>query len=284
MLLLNLVVFLTTQKYLLNCIYTILNFNHFTMEAKEQELITMLTKQHFDDTEWREDVLDKAKRLADAYTQIDNSIAVLSDLQKNTSYIFFDSFGSQLGLSQSPTVIDSAFESEIFACIPAEELIERHVLELRYFHLQKNNSIPERHSFNTLCHIHFKLISGKKIPILHRTYYIGSLPNGCIWLSLCIYTPFVEQHSKGIGGRIINNATGEIIPLEQYKQYDLSILSNRELDVLKLLSEGKGSKQIADILNISVYTVYRHRQNILLSLQVNNTAEAVQIGISLGII
>jgi len=39
-------------------------------------------------------------------------------------------------------------------------------------------------------------------------------------------------------------------------------LSDRELDVLRLLVQGKMNKEIADILNISVHTVISHRKNI----------------------
>ena len=71
---------------------------------------------------------------------------------------------------------------------------------------------------------------------------------------------------------------------ETYERIDRQLLSARETDVLALLAEGMGSKQIADALCISVNTVHRHRQNILAALQVNNTAAAVQIGLRLRLI
>lgn len=40
-------------------------------------------------------------------------------------------------------------------------------------------------------------------------------------------------------------------------------LSSREMQVLRLISEGKASKEIAHILNISINTVNNHRKNIL---------------------
>lgn len=43
----------------------------------------------------------------------------------------------------------------------------------------------------------------------------------------------------------------------------VALLSKREIDVLRLISEGKTSKQIADALNISAETVKTHRRNIL---------------------
>ncbi|MCE1188765.1 MAG: response regulator transcription factor [Ignavibacteria bacterium] len=39
-------------------------------------------------------------------------------------------------------------------------------------------------------------------------------------------------------------------------------LSDREIDVLRLLVAGKSNKEIADALNISVHTVISHRKNI----------------------
>ena len=39
-------------------------------------------------------------------------------------------------------------------------------------------------------------------------------------------------------------------------------LSDREIEVLKLLAEGKSNKEIADALNISIHTVITHRKNI----------------------
>ena len=40
------------------------------------------------------------------------------------------------------------------------------------------------------------------------------------------------------------------------------ILTDREIDVLKLLATGLANKEIADKLNISVNTVITHRKNI----------------------
>ena len=48
--------------------------------------------------------------------------------------------------------------------------------------------------------------------------------------------------------------------------------------------EAQALVKIADILNISTNTVYRHRQNILSALQVSNTAAAIQVGFRLNII
>ncbi|SDD21358.1 response regulator [Niabella drilacis] len=54
-------------------------------------------------------------------------------------------------------------------------------------------------------------------------------------------------------------------------------LSPRELDILQLIKEGKASKQIAGILDLSVYTVETHRKNIHRKLHVQSTAELIAL-------
>jgi len=56
----------------------------------------------------------------------------------------------------------------------------------------------------------------------------------------------------------------------------------REKQVLKLLIEGKLSKQISTILNISKQTVDTHRKNMLHKKNLNNTGELVGKAITLG--
>ena len=57
-------------------------------------------------------------------------------------------------------------------------------------------------------------------------------------------------------------------------------LTLRELDVLKQLAEGKSSKQIAGLFDISVRTVESHRGNLKAKLGGQSAAECVQIAIN----
>jgi DNA-binding NarL/FixJ family response regulator len=55
--------------------------------------------------------------------------------------------------------------------------------------------------------------------------------------------------------------------------YDL--LTAREKEVIQLLAEGKSNKEVATILDLSVYTVETHRTNLMQKLNLHNTAEIV---------
>jgi DNA-binding NarL/FixJ family response regulator len=61
-------------------------------------------------------------------------------------------------------------------------------------------------------------------------------------------------------------------------------LTQREIDVLRLIAAGNANKQIADQLSIGETTVRSHVTNILSKLGANDRTHAVTIGLSRGII
>lgn len=65
---------------------------------------------------------------------------------------------------------------------------------------------------------------------------------------------------------------------------DAPSLTEREIQVLRLVAEGLNSREIAERLNISVKTVDTHRANIMEKLQVHNTAELIKVAIQKGLV
>ncbi len=64
----------------------------------------------------------------------------------------------------------------------------------------------------------------------------------------------------------------------------LATLSDRELDVLKLLAEGLSSKEIAEKLFVSSQTVDSHRKSLLKKLEVKNVAGLVRVAFQEGLV
>jgi len=62
----------------------------------------------------------------------------------------------------------------------------------------------------------------------------------------------------------------------QKPTFSMDLLSNRELDVLRLIGQGYGSKEIAANLKISMKTVESHRENIRAKLKMHTNSELVQ--------
>jgi two-component system, NarL family, response regulator NreC len=64
--------------------------------------------------------------------------------------------------------------------------------------------------------------------------------------------------------------------------YDL--LTTREREILQLFAEGKNNKDVANMLNLSLYTVETHRSNIFQKLNLHSTAELILYAVRKGVI
>ena len=71
-----------------------------------------------------------------------------------------------------------------------------------------------------------------------------------------------------ISDLIVSNLSGEPAPE--------TLLSEREIQVVRLVAEGKITKEIAEQLFVSVRTVETHRSRIMKKLGVTNTAEMIR--------
>jgi DNA-binding NarL/FixJ family response regulator len=63
-----------------------------------------------------------------------------------------------------------------------------------------------------------------------------------------------------------------------------TILTARESEIVKLIAEGRSSKEIAALLVISVKTVERHRANILQKLEMRDRTELTRYAIRTGLV
>ena len=68
------------------------------------------------------------------------------------------------------------------------------------------------------------------------------------------------------------------------KDGDYDPLTPRELEVLKLIAEGKSSREIADLLVVSIKTVERHRADILHRLSLRDRVDLTRYAIRRGLI
>ena len=62
------------------------------------------------------------------------------------------------------------------------------------------------------------------------------------------------------------------------------LLSPREREVLQLIAEGKSNKDVANLLNLSLYTVETHRSNILRKLHLHSVPELILYAVRKGVI
>ena len=178
--------------------------------------------------------------------------------------------------------INSIWEDGIFNNIHPDDLIKKHLLELKFTQLLKSLPNEKRSDFQITSIIRMKNNTGQYKYIRHRMFYVQNCTSGNLWLALCLYNlshdEFIDDLPHGV---IVNSSTGEIV--NPNKERTNSILSKREIEILKLIERGNRSEDISQGLCISKNTVSRHRQNILSKLRVKNSLEACRIAKLMGI-
>lgn len=88
------------------------------------------------------------------------------------------------------------------------------------------------------------------------------------------------------GEGYLSPAVSEAV-LSDYRKHvtnPVDLLTSREREVLQLVAEGKTNKEIANSLNLSVYTVEAHRGKIMEKLNLHSASEMVRFAIRNGVI
>lgn len=99
---------------------------------------------------------------------------------------------------------------------------------------------------------------------------IRAVHEGKNFFSAEISRMLVEDHIREVRARGVSDS------------YEL--LTAREREILHLLAEGKSNKDIAALLNLSLFTVETHRRNLQEKLNLHSVAELILYAVRKGII
>jgi DNA-binding CsgD family transcriptional regulator len=148
-----------------------------------------------------------------------------------------------------------------------------------------NENEPEKYLLNLTCRI--KKFDGAYQQVLSQVYFYEQPENSGKMFGIILSTDLsllnnldfsFKWQLTGPNATYISNAIKKENVTRDKK------LTQRELHLLKLLAEGKESKEIADLLNISIYTVNTHRKNMLSRLKLKNTVQLISFAYNRGLI
>jgi DNA-binding NarL/FixJ family response regulator len=98
---------------------------------------------------------------------------------------------------------------------------------------------------------------------------ITALRNGDRYVSPILFKDLTDELHRFYQGKPVD-------PAER--------LTNREREIVKLIAEGRSSKETGELLNISHRTVQNHRANVMRKLKLKRTADLVRFAILQGYI
>jgi len=94
----------------------------------------------------------------------------------------------------------------------------------------------------------------------------------------------VADRQLYLSPRIARVVMGEYLSRKQTADSSVfSLLTAREREVLQLMAEGKSTKEIAYILDLSIKTIEAHRQNIMEKSNIHSVAELTKYAIREGL-
>jgi DNA-binding CsgD family transcriptional regulator len=153
------------------------------------------------------------------------------------------------------------------------------------FHFVLSLPVEERKDYKLILNFRQLDKRGRYINVILQLVVLELDKKGNIWLVLIIDDLLPDKISfNEINRRLVNIKNGRICLFKNDFENSKTILSNREIEVLGLISKGFVSKEIADKLFLSVNTVNNHRQNILEKIKATNTSEAIAYASNLGLL
>ncbi|MDR1182719.1 MAG: helix-turn-helix transcriptional regulator [Bacteroidales bacterium] len=130
----------------------------------------------------------------------------------------------------------------------------------------------------------FHILNKNKRPILvnHKLTPMVLNPSGQVWLAMCTVT----LSSKDGQGDIVMSKIDEDIEYvyslqsRKWKKKGLISLSEREIDILRLSSQGLSNSEIGEKIFIDVNTVKFHKKNVFHKFDVKNITEAIAYAVN----
>lgn len=213
------------------------------------------------------------------WARVENVLIVISDMAEGRSHIIAGGFARNLDIGDYQQE-NSIWETKILSLMSPQEQEEKYIAELRFFHYLRHLSKSKKTDYYLMSKLRFRFRDGDIHDVLHRMYYIFDENGENLKYAICIYGPLpFDFKGKSFA---VNSITG--IKEELTASGNDSILSRRECQILAMIDTGMKSAEIARMLNLSIHTVSRHRQEIIGKLQVKNTHEACRSAKSMGLL
>jgi DNA-binding CsgD family transcriptional regulator len=221
-----------------------------------------------------EDILENNKQFIEFLIQHDNNYVYVEDGKNNTLVYISQNFCDFLGYNPSNVKIrlDDLFSRYIH---PSDIMT---FVDFRNNILEFTNTLSneERMYYKHIFEFRTQLSEREWIRLISQHQLLGFSSDNTPVLLGIINISFIQAVNQSVNFHMTNIKTGGTISFPMCESFD-NLLSKRELEILKLVSEGMLSREISIKLSISIHTVNGHRQKILQKMNVRNLTEAISM-------
>ncbi|MDR1652951.1 MAG: helix-turn-helix transcriptional regulator [Prevotellaceae bacterium] len=245
------------------------------LENIKKEYLELLNSLTYDESNLDYSLLERHKTILSQLARVTNSGITVFDLYRKTHVFASDNFVELFGHCTD------GFDIRVH---PDDEQMQvgSAVEALRFLISTK----ADMGKYKLMSEYRIQNQSNRYVRVIEQFSLLEADRAGNPWLALCVIDLSPDQSSLKTAKSVIKKLTDNTF-ISVQKLYSLrqrTGLSLREIEILKLIKEGKISKEISSQLFISVHTVNTHRQRILEKLDADNSLEAVKYASALGLL
>ncbi len=202
-------------------------------------------------------------------------------------YLYWnDTMYNMTGFTREQIISETGFHYVVSHIDPTCASIVPRFLEYAIGHLEMLSNEPKH--MNMFYDYAFNHSNGKRLHFLQQSVPLSFDKDGKLVVAIHFVYNMTSLKTDEHYRAIVRNKNGEIILLghnDDYQQLEvIGPVSEREREVLVLLSENNDSKAIAKLLNISPHTVDVHRRSLLQKTAMKNTTALVMYARIVGLL
>ncbi len=227
---------------------------------------------------------ERSKALLLRLAQVENSALAVYDMNRKNYALIHSKFSSKLQFDLNAAY--SQGPAYFFALMPPDDLAFAVDSEIRTFEFLDSLPPDARKDYKLIFEFRLQDPQGRLYRFLQQNVVLEQDVAGAVWMVLILNDLIPEPSgAKPLQRSLIHMKSGRQCLFENDALTRKGrILTDRELEILGLISEGLQSRQISDRLFISVNTVNNHRQRIIEKTGTAGTAEALAYARTLGLL
>ena len=250
------------------------------IEEIEKQIINLLPTSNILLDKVDYSILEERKKDWKKLSEVTHSIVLAFDCYTNKFVFVSDNIPELYGLDSHRFFIDG--HQPVVEVIHPDDIYYGLLVRKKIYSILSSFSYKEKMNYKAIHEMRVRNLRGEYIRIIEQEQIVELDKSGNVWLMLSVIDVDASHESEIIKSHLYNFKTGEQIFIDLSDTLD-EPLTNRELEVLRLMKQGLLSKEIANTLKVSINTVNTHRQNILQKLKANNSIEAVNFAQRLGL-
>ncbi|MCM0316354.1 LuxR C-terminal-related transcriptional regulator [Bacteroides fragilis] len=250
------------------------------IEEIEKQVINLLPTSNILLDEVDYSIIEERKNDWIKLSEVTHSVVLVFDCYTNKFVFVSNNIPKLYGLEPCRLFVDG--HQPVIEVIHPDDIDHGLLVRKKIYSILRSFSNEEKMNYKAIHEMRVRNIRGEYIRIIEQEQVLALDKSGNIWLMLSVIDIDASHELEIIKSHLYNFNTGEQIFVDLSDTLD-EPLTNRELEVLRLMKKGLLSKEIANTLKVSINTINSHRQNILYKLRVDNSIEAVNCACRLGL-